>query len=160
MLRTLFSITSLFRTSSHRDTTLDNRTFLIALLIALLSGTAPIFEKASLKEATPLTVFTIRNLFMTLLLFAITFFYQGLRPLTQVSGKTLLFILIPATLATIFVSLYFILLRNDLASRIVPIISGAPLMTVFLSILFLGEPFSWKRLVGAILVVAGVSLLK
>jgi transporter family protein len=139
---------------------MDLKTFLLTISIALLSGSAAIFEKVSLKEATPMTVFTIRSLFIVVLLLFVSFFSQGWRPLMQVSGKTLFFILLPATLATMFVGLYFSILKNDLASRVVPIIAGAPLVTAILSILFLGEPFSWKRVIGAILVVAGVILVK
>lgn len=139
---------------------MNTKTFFLSVLISFLMGSAAIFEKASLKGASPLTVFTIRTLFMSLCLVTVATFSQGLRPLTEISGKTLLFILIPAIFATIFVGLYFSILKDDLASRVIPIISSAPLVTVLLSILFLGEPFSWKRLIGAILVVAGVSLVK
>jgi uncharacterized membrane protein len=136
------------------------RTFLLTLLIAFLMGTAAIFEKASLKGATPLTVFTLRSVFILVFLVGACLMTQGFRPLWEVSGKTLALILIPAILATAFVGLYFSILKNDLASRVVPIIAGAPLVTVLLSTLFLGEPFSWKRLIGVILVVVGVSLVK
>ena len=139
---------------------MDIKTFFLSLVIALLMGTAAIFEKASLKEASPMTVFTIRTLFMSCCLVAMSTFSQGLRPLVQISGQTLLFILVPAVFATIFVSLYFSILQHDLASRALPLISSAPVVTVLLSIFFLGEPFSWRRFIGALLIVVGVSLVK
>ena len=91
---------------------MDIKTFFLSLVIALLMGTAAIFEKASLKEASPMTVFTIRTLFMSCCLVAMSTFSQGLRPLVQISGQTLLFILVPAVFATIFVSLYFSILKH------------------------------------------------
>lgn len=123
-------------------------------------GSAAIFEKMSLKEASPMTVFTVRSVFMACCLVAVSFFSQGLRPLVQISGKTLFFILVPAVFALVFVSLYFSILKNDLASRVIPIISSAPLVTVLLSLWLLAEPFSWRRLVGALFIVAGVALVK
>ena len=139
---------------------MELRHFLLSLLIACLAGTAAIFEKVSLKGASPLTVFTIRSFSMTVWLMAAMALSTGLKPLFQVSGKTLLFILIPAVFATIFVGIYFSILKNDLASRVVPIIAGAPLVTYFLSVFILDEPLSWKRLIGVGLIVAGVSLVK
>jgi transporter family protein len=139
---------------------MNSKNFLLALLIALLSGTAAIFEKASLRDASPTTVFTLRSLYMTLCLGGFCLLAGDWRSLFQISGRTLLLIVIPATFALAFLSLYYSVLKQDLASRVIPIISGVPLVTVLLSVLFLGEPFSWKRLAGAVLIVVGVSLVK
>ena len=136
------------------------KTFLLAVVVALMSGVSAIFEKASLRDATAGTVFTIRSLYMTLLLLAYALFSGEYRALTQVSGRTLGLILLPGSLAVVFLLIYYSILKQDLASRVVPIIAGAPLVTVLLSVLFLGEPFSWKRLLGALLIVGGVSLVK
>lgn len=136
------------------------RNFLISLLIPLLAGSAAIFEKASLKEATTLTVFTIRSLIISAILVVTCLVAGNVRPLFQVSGRTLSLIIIPAILATSFVALYFSILKNDLASRVFPILSAAPLVTVILSIIFLNEPLSWKRVLGAVLIALGVSLVK
>lgn len=139
---------------------MNSRNFILALLIALLGGTAAIFEKASLRDATPTTIFTLRSLYMTLCLIGFCLFSGNMRSLFEISGRTLALILLPASFAIAFLSLYYSVLKQDLASRVIPIISGAPLVTVLLSILFLGEPFSWRRVLGAILIVAGVSLVK
>lgn len=139
---------------------MDTKNFLLSLLIAVLAGTAAIFEKASLRDATPLVVFTIRSAFITLVLIGGCLATGGLRPIFQVSGRTLLFIVVPAVFATGFLMIYFSILKTDLASRVFPIVATAPLVTVFLSVMFLGEPFSWRRLAGAVLIVAGVSLVK
>ena len=139
---------------------MQGKNFLLALLIALLSGTAAIFEKASLRDASPTTVFTLRSLYMTLCMIGLVLMTGGVRSLWEVSGRTLGLIILPATMALAFLLLYYSVLKQDLASRVIPIISGAPLVTVILSILFLGEPFSWKRLIGALLIVVGVSLVK
>lgn len=139
---------------------METKGFLLALLVALLSGTAAIFEKASLRDASPGTVFTLRSLFMTSCL-VIYFLFTGQgRTLTEVSGRTLFLILMPGAMALVFLTIYFSILKQDLASRVIPIIGAAPLVTVILSLLFLGEPFSWKRILGALLIVGGVALVK
>lgn len=136
------------------------RNFLLALCVALFAGSASIFEKISLREAHPLTIFTIRSLFMTFCLLLICVFFQGIRPLFEVSAKTLLYTLIPAVLATAFVLIYFTVLKQDMVSRVVPITSMSPLFAVLLSVCFLSEPFSWKRMIGVLLIVSGLSLVR
>jgi transporter family protein len=138
----------------------DSRNFFLSLLIAVFAGSAAIFEKASLRDATPLTIFTLRSLFISVLLLGACLVFGNVKPLFQVSGRTALLIAVPAVLATTFVFLYFTILKDDLASRVFPILAAAPLVTTLLSVMFLNEPFSWKRLVGAVLIVGGVALVK
>jgi len=109
---------------------MQGKNFLLALLIALLSGTAAIFEKASLRDASPTTVFTLRSLYMTLCMIGLVLMTGGVRSLWEVSGRTLGLIILPATMALAFLLLYYSVLKQDLASRVIPIISGAPLVTV------------------------------
>lgn len=44
------------------------------------------------------------------------------------------------------------------AQRVALISSAGPIMTIWLGILFLGEPLTWQQVVGALLVIGGVTL--
>ncbi len=134
--------------------------FYLALGVPVLMGTAAIFEKLSLREASPLGVFTLRSILMTALLLIISLVTADYREYPRYSAATYLWIAIPALLATAFLLLYFTALKGDLASRIVPVVATAPIFTLFYAIAFLGEPMSWKRLGGAALIVLGVWLVK
>lgn len=134
--------------------------FLIALLVPVLMGAAAIFEKLSLKEASPLGVFTLRSIVMTLILIVLSFATAQYREYTHYQGITYLWILIPTLLATVFLLLYFTALKGDLASRVVPVVAIAPVFTLIYAVLFIGEPFSIKRLGGVLLIVVGVLLVK
>jgi transporter family protein len=57
--------------------------------------------------------------------------------------------------ALALVCLYIALGRGD-ASKVIPVGSVYPLVTVVLAAIFLGEPLTWKVAIGAVLVVAGV----
>ncbi len=48
--------------------------------------------------------------------------------------------------------------RGD-ASVVVPVTAAYPVLTAILSVLVLSEPFSWLRLCGTVLIVAGVALV-
>lgn len=134
--------------------------YLLALLISLLMGTAAIFEKLSLREASPLNVFVLRSIIMTVVLIVISAFTTQYREYVHYHWTTYLWIVIPAFLATTFLFIYFTALKGDLASRIVPVVASAPLFTMFCAVLFLGEPMSLKRLGGILLIVGGVLLVK
>lgn len=134
--------------------------FFLALLVPALMGGAAIFEKLSLKEASPLGVFTLRSLFMTAILVAASLATANYREYPRYPQATYLWILIPALLATVFVFIYFMALRGDLASRVVPVVATAPLFTLLYAVLWLGEPMSLKRLAGALLIAGGVWLVK
>ena len=135
-------------------------TILWATLAAALMGLASIFEKLSLKEASPLTALTLRFIIMVVVLFGVSLITQSYKEWFQLSGKTYLYILIPSFLAIFFVLSYFTALQEGLVSKVVPIIATAPVFALLFSIIFLQEPLTWKRVLGVLFVVAGVMFVK
>ena len=135
--------------------------YLLALVAALCWGVAPVFEKWSLLRASPLTVLTVRSLVVSATLIVVCFFTGHLQEIRRMDAS--LFQLIAmggllGSLAGLFI--YFWALKQDLASTVVPVAGSYPLIVVILAILFLGEPLSLQRLVGASLVVLGVFLVQ
>jgi transporter family protein len=55
--------------------------------------------------------------------------------------------------------MFFLAITNAEVSRVVPITSAYPLVTVLLALLFLNEAFTVPRGLGILLVVCGVALL-
>lgn len=139
---------------------MDTRAFLLSIVIAILIGASPILEKLSLRGTTPVTVLTLRTLIMSALLFLYCVLTGQVRALIEVSPKTWGFIAVPAVFALTWILMYFSVLQNGLVSRVVPIISAGPLIATLISVVFLGEPFSLRRLLGALLIVIGVVLVK
>jgi transporter family protein len=132
----------------------------LPLAVASMMGFAAIIEKLSLKEANPLAVFTIRSIIMLTLLLVISFVTGQYRDYTTYSTRTYIWILIPALLAVCFLWMYFTALQGDLVSRVFPIVATAPVFTLVFSVLFLGEPFTLKRLLGIILIILGIVFVK
>jgi uncharacterized membrane protein len=67
---------------------------------------------------------------------------------------------LPALLALGSLTLYFTALKGDLVSRVFPLTELGPVVAFVLAALFLGEPWSWPRLAGTLLVIAGVVLVR
>lgn len=135
--------------------------YMLALLTAFCWGIAPIFEKWSLLRASPLTVLTVRNLFISAVLLVVCLFTGELPALRRVDGNLFLLIAMGGVFGGLVgLFIYFWALQQDLASTIVPVAGSYPLFAALFSILLLGEPFAWQRLLGALLVVAGIFLVQ
>ena len=132
----------------------------LALLVASIWGISPIFEKLSLIKASPFTVITIRFIFTTICLVIISLVTGKYKDLATVDGKTFLWIILAGLLGGIVgLFLFFVALKQDFTSRIVPIAATFPLFTVLYAFIFLREEISTSRLAGAIFIVFGLVLI-
>ena len=132
---------------------------LLALLVAAIWGLAPIFEKLSLHSMSPLYVLFIRFVLVTSLFVPIFITSNQALILDQLTLKNLMLILIPGILAVIGIYLYFNALADSSASKIVPLTAIYPLFTCFYAFIFLKEDFTTEKIIGTILIVAGVFIL-
>jgi bacterial/archaeal transporter family protein len=136
------------------------RLLLLPLLASVLSGVSAIFEKTSVVSLSGLTVLTLRFLLMAPVLAAALYFTGSHRELRTIDLRTFGAIALPAGMALGSLLLYFTALKNDLVSRVFPLTELGLLVAFFLAALFLGEPLSPQRLLGTILIVAGIFLIR
>ena len=133
---------------------------LLPLLASVLSGTSAIFEKLSVVTLSGLTVLTHRYLLMAPVLVAAMFLTGAHRELRTIDARTMGTIALPAAMALGSLLLYFTALKSDIVSRVFPLTELGPLVAFLLAALFLNEPFSLQRLLGTILIVAGIFLIR
>ena len=134
---------------------------LIALLVASIWGLNPIFEKLSLKGASPLSAITIRFVFTALCLSVFVLATGRAGQVLDVDGRTLFWILLSGVLGGIIgIFLYFTALQMSDASRIVPIIATFPLFTAVYAYLLLGESPGPARILGIAFIVVGSVLIE
>jgi transporter family protein len=137
----------------------------LALLCALFWGLAPIFEKVGLRHLPPLSGVFVRSVVVTLaigLILAAAFFWQRESVvITRLNARYLFWIALGGISGGVLAQyLYYLALSSGEVSRVTPIASAFPLVTVIWSILFLGEALTLTKVLGAGLVVAGVWLLR
>ncbi|MEW6143815.1 MAG: EamA family transporter [Thermodesulfobacteriota bacterium] len=131
-----------------------------ALLVAAVWGISPIFEKLSLVKTAPFTVMTIRFMFTTAIVVVISIFTGNFRDIKNVDGMSLLWICLGGLVGGIIgLLLYFVVLKQNLASHVVPLAASFPLFTTFYAYIFLKEQISAVRLAGIVLVVVGIALI-
>lgn len=132
----------------------------LPLLASALSGVSAIFEKVSVVSLSPLTVLALRYLLMAPVLLVALYATGGHRELRTLDARTFGAVALPALMALGSLTLYFTALKGDFVSRVFPLTELGPVVAFALAALFLGEPWSWPRLAGTLLIVAGVVLVR
>lgn len=132
-----------------------------ALLSAVFAAGVAIAGKLGLKNLDSTLATTIRSLIMALFLLLVSLFlrkFQGFH-LGNLSSKDWLLI----TLAGIFGAMswlfYFFALKNGPATPVAAIDRLSLVFVFVLAMVFLGESFSFKALLGVILMVAGAIII-
>lgn len=135
------------------------KSLIFALLASLTWGIAPIFFKLGLKGGIPpIVALVFHNLSAFLLASVIVVATTGIK--MDFSIKDLFFIAIGGIMSG-FLGLFFFFkaVKEGHVSVVAPIASTSPLWGSLVAFLFLGEPFSWLRLFGILLVVCGIVLI-
>ena len=133
---------------------------LLAVLVACIWGLNPIFEKLSLKNASPFTVITIRFLFTSIILGLITIFLGKTQEIISVDNRSLFWILLSGLVGGLIgLFIFFMALKKGDASQVVPIVATFPMFTAVYAYYFLGEEINLTRLFGIILVISGAILI-
>lgn len=139
-----------------------NVTNWIFLLLTILAwGSTPIFEKSALKGVAPMDGIFIRTM-AVFFVFLIFFIPTGrIKTVFEMPLKNIMFFVISGILAG-FLGMYFYyhILKVNPSSKIVPLAATYPLVAVIMGMTFLKEEISWPRIVGTILIIAGVLLVK
>ncbi len=134
---------------------------LLLTITALLWGATPILEKMGLAKVDPLVGVTIRSAIVTAGLMILTFALGKGRALVSLDGKSILLFGASGMMAGLLgMWTYYMALKMEATSKIVPIAACYPLVTTLLSVLILNEGLSFSRVVGTALIVSGIWLVK
>jgi transporter family protein len=139
-----------------------NKSFVFALLTAVVWGLAPAFEKMGLDgKIDPFIGVVIRTIPIALITFVALFFMGRTHELARIDLKSALLVASGGILAGLVGQfLFYSALKSGEASVVVPVAAIYPLIALVVSILFLGEAITWQKAVGATLVAGGVMLLR
>jgi len=135
--------------------------YLYVLIAVLFWGGAPIFEKVALRSLSASEGVMLRSLVLAVVMSAfvgISGDYEGLRVLNwRVLGLIAAGGLCAGGLGQMA---YFQALKMGSASMVVPMAASYPLVAMLLSIGLLGESLTLARALGAVMIVAGVALVR
>jgi len=131
------------------------------IVTMLLWGATPILEKMGLTKVDPLIGVTLRSAIVTVGLLVLTLLLGKGRALIELDGKSVLLFGASGLMAGIFgMWTYYMALKMEATSKIVPIAACYPLVTALLSVLVLREGITLHRIIGTALIVSGIWLVK
>jgi len=132
---------------------------LFAFIGMVCWGITPVFVKLGLKSLDPHIGLAIRTATTTLILSGWMISDGSFSKLGEVPFAALLFLMIEAVLATFVGDLaYFAAIKRGDVSLVAIILSCSPLVTVLISMIFLKEAVTATRIMGAVLIIAGIFL--
>jgi transporter family protein len=132
-----------------------------AAVAAAVWGVAPLVEKVGLSN-TPATVGVFARGFGVVVALAVFgLLWSPWRALAAMSPRSFLLLALGGFMASFLGQVAFYqALKQGTVSQVTPISGTYPLVAALLGWLVLREPFSVPRLFGALLIVAGVALLR
>jgi bacterial/archaeal transporter family protein len=133
--------------------------YLLAIIATVCWGLAPIFAKIGLRDMNPMVGLAIRTGVTTILLTGWMLLDGSIFKLNQINLPSFLILASEAILATLIGDwAYYSAVKIGSASLVTIIMSCSPLVTIAISVAFLGEPVTVKRIIGIFLVIGGIIL--
>ena len=134
---------------------------LLSVLAVLCFGIGALLDKFSVKNLPPTEAFLTRYyfLFAAMIPFLVLGWERNRSAMLE-APRWASFVLFGAVgITTLGMFLYYHALSQAEASRVVPFCSVYPLAAFFLAGCILGEPFTWLKLLGTLLVIGGTICL-
>ncbi|MFZ5801627.1 MAG: EamA family transporter [Candidatus Omnitrophota bacterium] len=135
--------------------------FLWSILAAVIWGLVPILEKAGLVNVRPLAGLFYRCFGVVIGVILLGLFMVKPEDIRAVEVRSVVLLILSGFLASFVAQICFYNgLKLGDVSKVVPISGSYPLIAFLLGVLFLGESLSVWKIAGAVLVIAGIWLLK
>ncbi|MCL4386737.1 MAG: EamA family transporter [Actinobacteria bacterium] len=135
--------------------------YFLAIITMIFWGAAPIFGKIGLTKINPYMALAIRSFIVSLILLIILLIRGDIRELVKVDLKSIAFIGIEGIFAALIGQFaYYYALKLGETSKIVPIASAFPLITLLIAVIFLSEKITIIKSSGILLIIAGIILLR
>lgn len=134
---------------------------LLALLTAFAWGVGGYFEKKGLHlgNLSPITGITIRTSVALLILGVISF--PQLKTIPQAGSKSIIYLVLGGGVlaGAIGMLAYYSAIRNAPLNQVMPIAFTSPVFGVLMGLIFSGEPFTIKKVIGILMTLIGVIIL-
>lgn len=134
--------------------------FLLALFGMICWGIAPVFAKIGLRDVDPLAGLVLRTIFASSVVSGWVIVSGSFTKISSIPVSSWWLIGVEALLATLVGDLaYYAAIKKGDVSIVTIIMSSSPLITILCAVLFLGEQLTLARVVGAGLVILGITLI-
>lgn len=132
---------------------------LYAFASAFFAGLTAILAKIGIKKTDSTLATAIRTVVVLLFTWLMVFIVGSQTQIGQIDAKTYLFLALSGLATGASWLCYFKALQLGEISKVTPIDKSSIILTMLLAILFLGEPFTWLKLLAIVLISLGTWLM-
>ena len=133
--------------------------WIFALLSALFASLTALFAKKGLAGVNPDLATAIRTVVILFLAWSIVFFKGNFQSIHQLTKQNWIFLILSGLATGLSWIFYFRAMQVGKLSEVSVVDKLSLALTILLAFIFLGEPVTWKTIIGAGLVVAGSLVL-
>lgn len=132
---------------------------IFAIISMLFAGLTSVIAKAGLKNVSGDTGLAIRTLFVFTFVWLNIFLFNHIKDFTHLTKKDILLLSISGLTTSLSWIFYYKAIKIGNVSEVALIDKGSIVITLFLSVIFLKESFTWQLLLGSVLIVGGILVL-
>jgi transporter family protein len=133
--------------------------WIYALLSALFAALTAIFAKVGIKGVDTNVATAIRTVIILIVAWGIVLFKGSQGHIGTLTRNNWIFIVLSGLATGLSWIFYFKALQLGEVSQVAPVDKLSVALAIVLSIVFLGEPLTWKNAVGALLIISGTLVL-
>ena len=126
---------------------------------ALFSGLTAILAKCGIRKTDSTVATAIRTIVVLAFSWGMVFLVGSEAQLAEISGRTLLFLVLSGLATGASWLCYFRALQIGDVNKVVPVDKSSTVLTILLAALFLHETLSWTRGIGMVCIAAGTYLM-
>jgi len=132
---------------------------IFALISMFFAGLTSVIAKMGLKNVSSDTGLAVRTISVVLVVVINAFLFQSAKDFKNLSTNDILILSVSGITAGLSWIFYFRAVKLGEVGQVALIDKGSIVITVLLSLLILGEEFTWKTAVGGGLIIAGLLVL-
>ena len=126
---------------------------------ALFAGLTAILAKCGIRKTDSTVATAIRTIVVLAFSWGMVFLVGSEAQLAEISGRTLLFLVLSGLATGASWLCYFRALQSGDVNKVVPVDKSSTVLTILLAVLFLHETLSWTRGIGMVCIAAGTYLM-
>lgn len=132
---------------------------LLAILSAVFAAATAILAKIGIEGVDSNLATAIRTVVVLLMAWMVVFITHGQTGLSSISPRSWLFLILSGLATGASWLCYFYAIKHGDVSKVVPIDKCSLVLTIIFAALFLGEAFTWKTLIGSLLLLGGALMM-
>ena len=132
---------------------------LFAILSAVFAAATAILAKIGIEGVDSNLATAIRTIVVLLLAWGMVFLTHSQTGLNSISPRSWLFLILSGLATGASWLCYFYAIKHGDVSMVVPIDKCSLVLTIIFAAIFLGETFTWKTLVGSVLLLGGALVM-